>query len=154
MYIAIIQAVTCEFNLLSCPSLPVYLRIFRYIYFSCRSSLANWYIFLISVVKFVSARSIFWCNVDVEWGWQGSWASNGAMAPSLPANPNFYLLALFCPLFGSLGCEDCWRCIPECQRKEHSNVVMLAYIWEHKMPNWLSITNLCVVQNHKRRGNS
>ena len=117
-------------------------------YFSCRSSLANWYnFFFFSVVKFVSARSIFWCNVDVEWRWQGSWASNGAMAPSLPANPNFYLLALFCPLFGSLGCEDCWRCKRGCQRKGHSNIVMLADTWEPKMPNWLSVTIICVVWN-------
>ena len=122
--IAIIQAVTCGFNFLSCPSLPVYLRILRYTFPADH---------LLQIDKFVSARSIFWCNVDVEWRWQGSWARNGAMAPSLPANPNFYLLALFCPLFGSLGCEDCWRCKRGCQRKGHSNIVMLVDTWEPEL---------------------
>ena len=154
MYITIIHAVTCGINFLSCPSLPVYLRIFRHTFPADHLLQIDIIFFLFSVVKFVSARSIFWCNVDVEWRWQGSWARNGAMAPSLPATPNFYLLALFCPLFGSLGCEDCWRCIPGCQRKEHSNIVMLADIWEPKMPNWISVTILCVVQNYNPRGKS
>ena len=69
------------------------------------------------------------------------------MAPSLPANPNFYILALFCPLFGSLGCEDCWRCKRGCQRKGHSNIVMLVDTWEPELPNWLSVTIICVVWN-------
>ena len=91
--IAIIQAVTCGFNFLSCPSLPVYLRILRYTFPADH---------LLQIDKFVSARSIFWCNVDVEWRWQGSWASNGAMAPLCQPTLIFTYLPFFAHFLGHL----------------------------------------------------